>query len=249
MSTDSPARHDPLDLPPTPALVADAGEQMQKELECLFWHGDHPDADAAMALAFENLAVRYMLTRGNNRVTPDAIRFDYHSLRLMLGRFCRDVYGIGRLHKLMSQLEAAGEVKENGRKTILDEVSRLGVRINSPAPFMTRRAAAFSLWMCAFRPVYLDFKLSKEEPRASMFPAGLNFFIASSYLKLTGKIDLGNSAETKMRFHRILHDFTYREVNLSSLEFFYSGIYRKHPNGQTEVDGPAYGCENELPAL
>jgi hypothetical protein len=249
MSTESQARHDPLDVPPTPPLVADAAEQMQKELECLFWHGDHPDADAAMAQAFENLAVRYMLTRGNNRVTPAAIRFDYHALRLMLGRFCREVHGVARMHQLIGRLEAEGQVQKAGGKAILDEVSRLGVRINSSKPFMTRRAAAFSLWMCAFRPVHLDFKLSKEEPRACMFPAGLNFFIVSSYLKLTGSIDLGSAEETQMRFRRILHDFTYREVNLSSLEFFYSGIYRKRSNGLAEVDGSEYGCEDELPAL
>jgi hypothetical protein len=114
---------------------------------------------------------------------------------------------------------------------------------------MTRRAAAFSLWMCAFRPVHLDFKLSKDDPRACMFAAGLNFYIARSYLKLTGNIEPGKPDESKMRLRRILHDFTYREVNLSSLEFFYSAIYRKRDNEQTELDGPEYGCENDLPAM
>jgi hypothetical protein len=247
MSNDAPARHDPLDRPPVPPLVATPEEMMKKELECLFWHGDHPDADAAMAEAFENLAVRYVLANGGKTIKPEAIQIDYHALRLMLGRFCRDVYGIGRIHKVVGQLQRDGQATESGAKVILDEVSRLGVRINSPKPFMTRRAAAFSLWMCTFRPAHLEFNLSKDEPRASMFSAGLNYFIASSYLSLTGTIDLGRSDERKMRLRRILHDFTYREVNLSSLEFFYSGIYRKRENGETEVDGPAYGCDEDLP--
>jgi hypothetical protein len=87
-----------------------------------------------MAEAFENLAVRYVRTEINKLVTPAAIRIDYHALRLMLGRFCRDVYGIARLHQLMDRLKTAGQVQEEGRVAILEEVSRLGVRINSSAP-------------------------------------------------------------------------------------------------------------------
>ncbi|MFC5457325.1 hypothetical protein [Prosthecobacter fluviatilis] len=249
MSEERQAWHDPLDKPPAPALVATAGEMMDAELKCLFWHGNHPDADAAMAEAFENLAVRYVETQASKTITPKAIRIDYHALRLMLGRFCRDVYGIMRLHQLMDRLKKEGLMQEEARLALQEEVSRLSVRINSRAPFMTRRAAAFSLWMCTFRPVHLDFGMSKHDPRTCLFAAGLNFFIARSYLKLTGEINLGKQEEMRMRLERILHDFTYREVNLSSLEFFYSSIYRKRDNGQTEVDGPAYGCENELPAV
>ncbi|MFM2167443.1 MAG: hypothetical protein RIS79_1814, partial [Verrucomicrobiota bacterium] len=202
---------------------------------------------AAMAEAFENLATRYFMANGGLMKDRETICIDYHALRLMLGRFCREVYGIGRFHKVVTQLEKDKGISEENAKMLLDEVARLGVRVNSPKPFMTRRAAAFSLWMCTFRPVHLDFKLSKHDARASMFAAGLNYFIASSYLNLTGTVDLGKGDERKMRLRRILHDFTYREVNLSSLEFFYSGIYRKRDNGQAEIDGPAYGVHGDFP--
>jgi hypothetical protein len=247
MSQADDSSFDPLERPPSPPLVATAEEMMKAELQCLFWHGEHPEADVAIAEAFENLAVRYVLTNGGNNVNPGAIRIDYHALRLMLGRFCRDVYGICKLHRVISRLQQSGNISETGKKAVLDEVASLGVRINSANPFMTKRAAAFSLWMCTFRPVHLDFALSKQEPRARMFAAGLNFYIASSYLQLTGTVDLGNDDEKRMRLRRILHDFTYREVNLSSLEFFYSGIYRRRDQEGAEIDGPPFGTAEDLP--
>ena len=100
------------------------------------------------------------------------------------------------------------------------------MHVTSDKPFKTRIAATFSLWMCAFRPVSLKYEKSKDDTNAAKFCAALNFWIATSYLSKFGDKELFVDARFKDHYKRVLHDFTYRNVNLSSLEMLYCGVFR-----------------------
>ena len=110
------------------------------------------------------------------------------------------------------------------RESIKTEILNLGIRLGSNNPRKTRIAAVFSLWMSVFRPVSIEWEKSKDDKAAPKICAALNFWIAHSYLSKFGKIVIG--PECREHVNRIVHDFTFREVNLSSLEVLYSGIFR-----------------------
>jgi hypothetical protein len=104
----------------------------------------------------------------------------------------------------------------------------LGLRITADEPRKTRIAAAFSLWMCVFRPVSIYPYHLIASANLELFCANLNYWLASTFLlKFPGsRIDLGNPEEEKIRLSRIQHDFTFREVGMSTMETLYSSIFR-----------------------
>jgi len=155
------------------------------------------------------------------------IRFDYVGLQCLFARFQRDAFGVGRFKKAMDGLVAEQKMTEEGRQRVLQEVDQLSIRINTKEPRKTKIAAAFSLWMCAMRPAHprtLSCPLVKRED-LDLYCASLNFWIASAYLTLYGDVNVHRLPDWRIRLARIRYDFTYRNVNLSSLEMLYSSIF------------------------
>lgn len=173
--------------------------------------------------AFVCLADQFLMKQPNHRYAFEDLVFDSHALKMMLARFQRDAFGVGRL---WAKLDARIE-DETLRKELKGEIMNLGLRVASEDPRKTRIAAVFSLWLCTFRPVAMRSESTKSDPRAPWFCAGLNFWIAQSYLSIFGKVIAGDGFREHL--NRIVHDFTFREVNLSSLEVLYSGIFRPDP--------------------
>lgn len=207
-------------------LVASADEMRDGYLNRLLGPtGDVYDITdlTARCEAFVCLTEQFLARQNQSRYSVDDIVFDPHALRLMLGRFQRDAFGVMRLwHKLNTKI-----ADETLRKNLKEEIMDLGLRVGSEDPKKTRIAAVFSLWMCAFRPVHIRWDRSKHDPRAAKFSAALNFWIATSYLSKFGDVLVG--VEFREHINRILHDFTFREINLSSLEVLYCGIFRPRP--------------------
>jgi len=223
---------------------------MAKSLDALFDSSKilaNPDWQEDMQSALENLAGLYVPKVSN--FTPLDLEFDWHAMRRLIGRFHREVYGVAVLYRTLDEMAKQGGLDSTAANNIKDGISTLGIRINSPAPLMTRRVAAFSLWMATFRPVRLKWSVSKGDKRAPFFCAGLNFWIATNWLRRCGgTVNLGTKADYQKRLERVLHDFTYREINLSSLEFFYCGIFQT-AEGKSEIAGPLDSFASELAGL
>ena len=185
--------------------------------------------------AFENLTVYFLVRRYKGPALAKIlknIRFDYVGITCMLKRYQRDTFGVRRFTEIAEQMFQRGKFDEATKDFILKEVSGLGLRVTAPSPRKTREAAVFSLWMCVFRPVSFDStnvpELSPESQET--FCAMLNFFIASNYLQKFGDVKLGQTlSEIEIRSTRIKHDFTCRDINLSSLEMLYGGIFSLFP--------------------
>lgn len=186
--------------------------------------------------AFQNLTVYFLQKRLKGRALTNAmenIRFDFVGITCMLKRYQRDAFGVKRFAQLMDQIEGDGKVDASTKDVILKEVHKLGLRVTSESPRKTREAAVFSLWMSTFRPVTFDStKLHALSPESQeLFCAMLNFWIARSYLEKVGDVILGQTeSEIEIRSSRIRHDFTCRDLNLSSLEMLYGGIFRLFPH-------------------
>jgi hypothetical protein len=111
------------------------------------------------------------------------------------------------------------------REQIFTEMSKLSLRIGSPLPFKERIAAAFSLWMATFRPLYLKEKPHERVKGIGMLDAVVNFYIAQTFLEQYGTVELGKGKEKEARLVKIYYDFTCRDLNLSSLEMLYWSIF------------------------
>lgn len=177
------------------------------------------------AEAFVSLTEHFLSFQQESKYQFDDLQFDAHGVRAMLGRFQRDAFGLKRLHEAMDHLVAKNKLDGEVAVVVRAKVDEVGIRIGSDDPKKTRIAAAFSLWMCVFRPVCLNYKNSSEDPNAVKFCAGLTFWIAKTYLSQFG--DVLVDARFNEHFSRVLHDFTYRAINLSTLEMLYCSIFRE----------------------
>lgn len=210
-------------------LVSSPQEMRDQYLNCLFSEdGDVYDLQnlTERCEAFICLTAEFLALQNRPAYEFDDIIFEPQGLRLMLGRLQRDAFGVGRLWTKLDQLIPDPAVREQLKNGIMD----LGIRVGSDKPRKTRIAAVFSLWMCVFRPVSICWEKSQTDPDVAKFCAALNFWIAKSYLSKFGRIIVG--PEFREHTNRILHDFTYREINLSSLEVLYCGIFRPHDAGE-----------------
>lgn len=213
------------------SLTADASHLIDGYLNDLF----REDADVHEAAdlnrradAFSALARCYLERDKVWCYREQDLRIDGHAVRLMLGRFQRDAFGVGRFFAHLDQLVASGKISKEVAPELRRKVMSLGLRVASDDPRKTRIAAVFSLWMCALRPVSVEFHGDPaKDGQAHKFCAALNYWIASTYLRKFGRVSLGNQNNGPELMKRILHDFTFREVNLSSLEILYCGIF--HP--------------------
>jgi hypothetical protein len=144
-------------------------------------------------------------------------------LQMLIRRFHRDAFGTYRFFDKVQEI--CPDPKQH--EAIFNETELLSIRINSEKPRLTRIAAAFSLWMSTFRPIYLAGLPSSPMPDLCWLEADVNFYIATSYLGLYGAIEIGMEGEDRrIRLERIAYDFTFRDLNLSSLELLYCSIFR-----------------------
>lgn len=162
----------------------------------------------------------------------DLIQFDDSKIQMMLKRFYRDSFGVAHFQRRMIEICP----DEKMRMQIFQELRRLSIRINSGKPRKTRIAASFSLWMATFRPIFLKRTPSKNTPFWHL-DAVINFYIASSFLRLFGDIEIGTEGHDRQtRLRRIYYDFTVRDLNLSSLEMLYCSIFRPDASLQEESE-------------
>lgn len=187
--------------------------------------------------AFQTLTIYYVQLHWAN--TPEqffqlirAIRFDYVGIISMLKRFQRDAYGVNRFEAIADQMVKDGKFSKETKEEILSQVQQLGLRITAESPRKTRVPAAFSLWMCVFRPISFDARKLQGFPVEvlEVFCAMVNYFMATAYLSKFGTTELGGTKrDESVRLERIRHDFTCREVSFSTMETFYSAIFRLDP--------------------
>jgi len=212
------------------ALVS-SPEQMRDGYLCDLFAANGSVADLddlkKRVAAFCELAKHFVSTIPGNRYTGEDVVFEPHSIRLMIGRFQRDAFGVQRLWNELGQRSSAGEQSEARTEELKEQILSLGIRVGTPKPRKTRIAAVFSLWMCVFRPVSLNYKASSDDKAAAMFSAAVNFWICRMYLSKFGEV-LGGAAFTE-HIKRVAHDFTYRDVSLSSLEMLYCGMFKPTP--------------------
>ena len=158
----------------------------------------------------------------------ERIHIDYVGLTAMLKRFQRDAYGVKRFCDLTDALVADGKLDPAVRVVVVGEVRRLGLRITADKPRKTRVAAAFALWMCTFRPVSIDayWLVGVEPTELEVFCASLNFWLAETFLCKFGRVEVGSGEDERILLERIKHDFTFRQVSLSTMETLFSSIFR-----------------------
>lgn len=154
------------------------------------------------------------------------VRFDTIKTVTMLNRLHRDSYQVGHFSKWLTT--TCGNPKLAA--SIMSKAGDLSVRINSDKPRKTRVAAAFSLWMSTFRPIFL-MQVPKPTPEDIIYlEATVNFNIAIRYLALFGAIQIGGTSDEADDIKaRIYYDLTFRGLNLSSLEMLYCGLFRIVP--------------------
>lgn len=155
------------------------------------------------------------------------LKFDEIGIAQFVARFHRDAYGVHnaicRLHEL--------KIDPALVSTIEDIFADLSIRINSRDPKKTRVAAAFSLWLATIRPVFFSGTSCPGVSKKEMlhFLAFLNLWIACLFLMKFGTVTTRDLPDFDERMERIGHDFTYRAINLSSLEVFYCSVFRLNP--------------------
>lgn len=173
--------------------------------------------------AFTNLANHFV--EATKPQVRNLIRFDTIKTQMMIRRFHRDAYG---LYNYTNAIKGLIPDQEKQR-AVFAETERLSIRINTDKPRKTRIAAAFSLWMSTFKPMYFIGLPSSPDIDLWRLEAETNFFIATSFLSLYGFIEVGKEGEDRrVRLERITYDFTFRDLNLSSLEMLYCSIFRPH---------------------
>lgn len=218
-------------VPPQPTAA-----QRNEWLDAVFGPVPLTEEDVAYSdaiVAFQNLtgAFVHRLAKSSPRLLVrmlGCIRFDYVGIAAMFKRFQRDAFGVSRFSDLAEKLVTENKLSGETKDLIIKEVRQLGLRVSSAEPRKTRIAAAFSLWMCVFRPVTFDNRqLGEVSPdKLEIFCAALNFYIASSFLSKLGAIHIGVGEEADIILERIKHDFTYRHVSMSVLETLYCSIFR-----------------------
>jgi|ERR1035441_2500506 hypothetical protein len=233
----------------TPAVPA--GPPVPTEADLNHWFdalfspvspGKEKEQHVEAITAFENLTGYYIdtlvsrLPKYRDALLKN-VRIDYVSLTAMLKRFQRDVFGLKHFCEQTQGLVDKKLMDEKLQEDIIGYVGDLGLRIAAEEPRKTRIAAAFSLWMCVFRPVSFDSQeLAKNgfnNPESyELFCAALNYWLASTFLKKFGDVFLGELPDSDIRLERIRHDFTYRQVCLSTLETLYGSIFRRRPEVQ-----------------
>jgi hypothetical protein len=219
----------PADGPPNAPVVEIDDDALNLNLRTVF----NPILDAENPMEAANAGGAYVNLAGMfvHSAYPELrghIAFDHISLREVFRRFDRDAFGVMRFCAMLDELEGACVIQRSTRQTIQDQLRYVGIRINTEDPRKTKVAAAFTLWACAMRPVYVRNMvisgIAVEE--LNTFCASLNFWVACSYLSMFGDVALPSDDDALVRLSRIRYDLTYRNLNLSSLEMLYASIFK-----------------------
>lgn len=188
---------------------------------------NNSDDIANAAAAYQNLAMRFIEMR--EHALLDHVFFDPLRMALMLRRFHRDGFGVAHFHDFLENRVAQGLLSAGCKEEIKKGIRGLSIRINSELPRKIRIAAAFSLWALTLRPICIRKLGVVPSDRLWRLDATINFWIATEYLKKFGSIQIGvlnNHKDFQIRLNRVWYDFTFRAINLSSLEMMYSSIFR-----------------------
>ncbi len=210
------------------SLTDTPAESLQHALDCLFHPVGKLEDDSWVKdrlIALETLAALFI-----SKYSPyghEDLQFDWIAARLMIGRFHRDAFGLHNLEVRLQEMVSKQSLSETDRDEIMQRIGLLGLRISSAHPMKTRIAAAFSLWMSTFRPISLKGEAAMNDKQSGKFCAALNFWIAAQYLRKFGNLNLGSDAQK--RYERIHHDFTFRALNISSLELLYCSVFSAKP--------------------
>jgi len=178
-------------------------------------------------VAYQNLAMHFIGLKANRLLGH--VGFDPVRMALMIKRFHRDAFGVSHFSAFLRAKVAARELDADVKTEIEEQLKTLSIRINSPLPRKIRIAAAFALWATTLRPLYLLNIEPGQERRLWRLDATITFWITTSYLEKYGTIQIGspdNLDDFDTRIARIWYDFTFRDLNLSSLELMYSSIFR-----------------------
>jgi len=207
-------------------------DQLRQSLDAIFEPFDDSDditerRNAVVGLI--NLTIHYLGRTAPPIVKNRAFSCDHFGASEAMMRFQRDVFGVQRLHKVIKQLN----LLENQQASLLGQLEKTGIRINSEDPWKTRIAASFALWMTTFRPISIIVdKAPKEYEHSNL--AQLNGYvthwICCAYLKQFGNVNHGDDPDAPQRLDRIHYDFTYRDLTLSSLEMLYCSLFRPREN-------------------
>lgn len=170
------------------------------------------------------------------------IGVDHVALQGVMERFHRDAFGV----KWFARKIRASDnqlISEQGKLFVLHEIQKLGIRVNTDSPRLTRVAAAFSFWLSVLRPIHVKMsgitQPDVDPHQVQHFCGMLNFWIASAYLSLFGKITLSDDRDPGMRLQGILYDLTYGKLNFSSLALLYGSIFRPHMEAAARDDSEA----------
>lgn len=186
--------------------------------------------------AFQNLTIEFFRTHHPELST--FITFDLLKLGLAMQRFFREAYGVQSFTRTLAKLQRDSHITADAEITLRNHLKQLGIRINSNDPRKTRIAAAFSLWVSTMKPIVIAKRCldqsrslsNLDQERLCSLEAASIFWMVTVYLSRYGRVDLGiDEAERNVRMGRIVHDLTFRDLSLSSLEFMYSGLFRRVP--------------------
>jgi hypothetical protein len=186
-----------------------------------------PEGLTEIAAAFQNLTGIYLHI--HCPVLFKVLHFDLTRIALFIQRFHRDAFGVQKFRAKLKSLENEKHLDDTGRKEILETLKQVSVRINSLSPRQSRIAAAFSLWLATFRPVYFHKPetVGVKPQQLVNCCAELNLWMACAYLDQFGQVSLTRDWADDERLDELRYDFTYRAISLSSLEFLYANILTK----------------------
>lgn len=160
--------------------------------------------------------------------SPDVLQFDFIGMWEMFNRHGRDAWGVKRFHSRTHSILTAIGVPEETFKTIVAELDRVGIRVNTINPRKTRIAAVLTLWMATFRPICLRSDAKLNDPKlATTFCAEFTFALCCMYLECFGEVVYGSTEkDATTRIQHVIHDLLCRSVSYSPLEMLYCGIFR-----------------------
>lgn len=205
-------------------------QQFADSLQTLFNPEINPNDPAALAecaAAYQNLVMHFI--EKNNPELLGHVAFDPVRMNQMLRRFNRDAFGVGHFDSFLDEAVVSETISKAAADAIKGRLCGLSIRINSTSPRKTRIAAAFALWSSTMRPLCVLAMPSHPSPRLQRLQATITFWISTLYLEMWGEVQIGipdNLEDLKIRLRRIWYDFTFRDLNLSSLEMMYASIFR-----------------------
>lgn len=214
-----------LDLPQTEPIPV----RVKRCIIVIFCPDSSPEHVCEAILHISNI----FLSRSGFIEAEKHVSYDLFSMKIAVERFQRDAFGVRNFQKYIEGKRNGEKISDECAQDVLQEIQKLGIRINTSSPRKTRIVAAFLLWMSTFRPISLVWNndvlemLKKDKRDPSEISARVFWQICHAYLKQYGDLTLVKGEETSnVRLERIFRDLTVRNISLSSIELFMSGVFR-----------------------